>query len=306
MTLPRVDTVVTYPAAATHNEATVLHLEPLADDRTVVLLDATCCHPVDTGWPDQGADHAVLRVGARDVLVADCTVAATDGSTLFLGADIPVGKGEFGWAFVVAHLVATHELAAHEIVSDPAVAEGDTVEVVVDADYRRELSIGHTACHVASLALNAALAGRWRTDARLDGLGNPDFDGLAIESSRIRENGSTDRFRLNKSLRRKGFTTEGLPDELAAVQALVNELLANWIDTGSAVRIDRDGERLTDRRYWECELNGTTVRIPCGGTHVSSLAELGTLHVELSIADGDGTPVLTMQTDAAPGSRYSR
>ncbi|HWU59582.1 MAG TPA: metal-dependent hydrolase, partial [Microbacteriaceae bacterium] len=62
----------------------------------------------------------------------------------------------------------------------------------------------------------------------------------------------------------------------------------------------RDGERLTDRRYWACELDGTAVSIPCGGTHASSLAALGPVHVELRIADADGTPVLTMETTASP------
>ncbi|HEY5223943.1 MAG TPA: metal-dependent hydrolase [Microbacteriaceae bacterium] len=290
MTLPTTDTVVSYPTGATHNSATVVHTESLANGRVAVLLDATCCHPVDAGWPDQGADRAVMRVRDAEITVEDCIVAATDGSSLFLGEDIPVGKGEEGWAFVVAHVIGMA----------PRLAEGDTVEVVVDADYRRALSIGHTACHVASLALNAALANRWTKDARADGLGNPDFDGLAIESSRIRENGSTDRFRLNKSLRRKGFTTEGLADELDAVQASVNGLLASWSETGSAVRIERDGERLTERRYWSCELNGATVRIPCGGTHATSLAALGALSVELSIVDADGTPVLTMLTSVCP------
>ncbi|TAM66600.1 MAG: metal-dependent hydrolase [Microbacteriaceae bacterium] len=300
MILPTQDTVVGYPTGVTQNSATVLHAQRLTDARTAVILDATCCHPVDAGWPDQGADRAVLRVhhadADTDLTVEDCVVAATDGASLLLGEDIPVRKGEDGWAFVVAHVIAADTAVA----GDSALAEGDAVEVVVDGDYRRALSTGHTACHVASLALNAALAGRWTKDTRVDGLGNPDFDGLAIESSRIRDNGSTDRFRLNKSLRRKGFTTEGLADELAAVQASVNGFLATWRDAGSAVRIERDGERLTDRRYWSCELNGTAVRIPCGGTHVTSLAELGALSVELSIADADGTPVLTMLTDAAP------
>jgi Ser-tRNA(Ala) deacylase AlaX len=290
MTLPSVDTIARYPAGSTRNTATVVHVEALPDGRAAVLLDATSCHPIDAGWPDQGADRATLRFGDASAAVEDCVVAATDGSSLFLGADIPARKGEDGWAFVVAHLIA----------GTAAPAEGDQVQVIVDADYRHALSIGHTACHVASLALNAALANRWSKDARADAFGNPDFDGLAIESSRIRENGSTDRFRLNKSLRRKGFVTEGFSDQLDAVQASVNASLASWSDSGSSVRIERTGDRLTDRRYWTCDLAGTTVRIPCGGTHATSLAELGALRVELSIADADGTPVLTMRTTASP------
>jgi alanyl-tRNA synthetase len=293
MTLPTSDTRVTYPAGATDASATVVHVETLQDGKAAVLLDSTSCHPVDAGWPDQGADRAVLhRENRDDIPLVDCVVAATDGRMLYLGAEIPVRKGEDGWAFVVAHVID----AAAAVGLD----EGDAVDVRVDPEYRRALSIGHTACHVASLALNRAVADHWTKDARPDALGSPDFDGLAIESSLIHENGSVDRFRLNKSLRRKGFTTDGLADELASIRSTVNSVLAQWHEAGSDIRIDRDGERLTDRRYWACELDGTAVSIPCGGTHASSLAALGPVHVELRIADADGTPVLTMETSASP------
>ena len=66
------------------------------------------------------------------------------------------------------------------------------------------------------------------------------------------------------------------------------------------MQIECDGERLTDRRYWVCALPEQTVRIPCGGTHADSVAALGPLRVALSLADVDGTPVLTMETFATP------
>ncbi|TFD82552.1 metal-dependent hydrolase [Cryobacterium fucosi] len=286
MTLPLEDTLVGYPSGETVNSTTVLHSEPLPDGRLAVILERTCVHPVDAGWPDQGADRALIRVAGAELPVLDCVVGATDGGTLHLGRDIPVGKGTEGWAFVVVHLLA----------GDAVIAEGETAEVVVDAGYRGRLSAGHTGCHLASLALNRALADRWKKETRADGLGNPDFDGLAIDVSLIGENGSTDTYRLGKSLRRKGFVTEGFVDGLAEVQAQVNASLAGWVATGAGVRIDRDGDRLNDRRYWVLELPGHTVRIPCGGTHPSSLADVGSARVELSTADVDGATVLTMAT----------
>lgn len=286
MTLPRRDTVVLYPSGSVHNDATVLHVQRLPGDRVAVLLDATSVHPVDAGWPDQGADQAVLRIGEADLTVLDCVVGATDGAALYLGRDIPVGKGTEGWAFVVVHVLA----------SGAQPAEGDAVTVLVDAAARARTSAGHTGCHVASLALNRALAGRWKKETRTDGLGNPDFDGVAIDASLIRENGSTDTYRLGKSLRKKGFITDGFAEDLAQVEDAVNAALAGWVGGGGAVRIDCDGDLLTDRRYWVCELPGHTVRIPCGGTHVGSLAELGEPRVRLSLADVDGTSVLTMET----------
>ncbi|TFC12416.1 metal-dependent hydrolase [Cryobacterium algoritolerans] len=286
MTLPLEDTLVGYPSGETVNSATVLHSEHLPDGRLAVLLERTCVHPVDAGWPDQGADRAVFRVAGAELSVLDCIVGATDGRTLHLGREIPVGKGTEGWAFVVVHVLA----------GAAVIAEGDRAEVTVDPGHRARTSAGHTGCHLASLALNRALADRWKKDTRPDGLGNPDFDGVAIDVSLIGENTSTDTYRLGKSLRRKGFMTDGVTDGLAEVEDQVNASLADWVASGAAVRIDRDGDRLTDRRYWVLELPGRTVRIPCGGTHASSLADLGSVRVELSTADVGGTIVLTMGT----------
>ena len=289
MTLPSIDTRVTYPAGQVAGVATVLHVESAPDGRLAVLLDETCCHPVDAGWPDQGPDRAVLVSAEAKIPVVDCVVGATDGQKLYLGGEIPVAKGSEGWAFVVVHLLD----------DDQTVAEGDRVEVRVDADHRHALSAGHTGCHVAALALNRALADRWRKDVRSDGLGSPDFDQSANATSVIREHGSIDTYRLGKSLRKKGFNTQSLSEALDGIQTEVNETLGEWISSAAAVRIDRDGEQLTDRRYWVCELPAAVdgaVRIPCGGTHVDSTAELGGLTATLSLADVDGTPVLTMET----------
>lgn len=285
MTLPSTDTVVSYAAGATSGTATVVHLERLEDGRTAVLLDTTPCHPVDAGWPDQGPDRATLAWAESSIAVVDCVVGATDGAQLFLGSDVPVRKGTEGWTFVVAHLV---EGAPPEL--------GQSVTVIVDADYREAMSFGHTGCHLASLALNRAVAGRWTKEAATDALGSPNFDGLAIDSSTILPGGSVDVFRLNKSLRRKGFVTDGLGNDLAGIQQSLNQLLAEWIETDAAVTVRREGDRLTDRRYWECVLTDGEASIPCGGTHVKSLGALATLRATLTLSDDDGTTVLTMTT----------
>ena len=289
MTLPRHDTIVSF-TDGTASTGTIRHLEQTADNRTAVILDSTACHPVDAGWPDQGPDKAVLSAASAQIEVLDCVVAASDGLVLHLGADIPVRKGTEGWAFVVAHIVSTDAAAA--------LSEGDPVTVAVDSAHRDALSRGHTGCHLAALALNRALADRWSKEVRADALGSPDFDANAIDSSLIRENGSTDRYRLNKSLRRKGFATDGLAEALPEVQDAVQQQLTDWIATNSAVTIEREGERLTERRFWVCALPDGTARIPCGGTHLNSLRELGSLAVQLSVGDEDGTPVLTMEIDA--------
>lgn len=286
MALPLQDTVVTYPAGSILAQTQVLHSQRDSSGRAYVLLDRTPVHPVDAGWPDQGADRAVLRYAGQELPVVDCLVAATDGSALYVGQDIPVSKGTQGWAFVVAH-----------VIDGSTPPEGAAVTVEVDAAYRRAVSAGHTGCHLASLALNEAVADCWKKEVRPDALGSPDFDGLAIDRTRIHEFGSLDTYRLGKSLRRKGFTVTDLAPQDVATD--VNSILATWVASGAPVDIKRDGERLTDRRYWSCSLPAGEARIPCGGTHARSLAEFSNVVVSLQLEDVAGTPVLRMETTVA-------
>lgn len=292
MTLPQHDTRVTYPTGALQERSRVLHVGAATDGRAAVITESTSFHPVDAAWPDQPADTGRIHVGDRVLDIHDAMVAATDGDALHLGPDIPVRPGAEGWVFLVAHLVD----------GDAPIHEGDLVEIEADAARRRALSIGHTACHLASLALNRALAERWSKAAREDALGSPDFDGIAITSSRIEPDGSVDVYRLNKSLRRAGFDVSSVAtSELDALAASVEATLVEWCESDAAVGIDRDGDRLTDRRTWVCELPGGAARIPCGGTHATSLGALGRVRVSFELGDDAGTPLLTMATRA--GSR---
>lgn len=275
---------MTYPTGETTATSRVVHVERLTPATFAVLLDETPCHPVDAAWPDQGPDRATLSWEEGTFAVTDCVVGATDGESLYLGSAVPVRKGTDGWVFVVAHVVAD------------APAEGTAVTVTVDADHRQALSAGHTGCHLASLALNRALAERWSKDVALDGLGSPNFDAEANESSEILEYGSRDSYRIGKSLRKRGFRVEGLAEQLGEVEASVNRLLSAWIAEDAPVHVDRDGDRLTDRRYWVCELGEGRVRIACGGTHASRLGELGGLRATLGLSETPGALELTMLT----------
>ncbi|WP_395728378.1 metal-dependent hydrolase [Nakamurella sp.] len=278
------DTLVTFPSGSLTERATVRFVD-VDSGRQRVLTDRTPFHPVDHGWPDQGPDRGTLDRGGRSAAVLDCVVGATDGTDLFVGADVPVRRGEPGWSFVVVHTVDAGVLE---------LAAGDEVTLTVDGEYRAALSAGHTGCHLAALALNAALAGRWRKTPRTDGLGRPDFDGAAIVSSRIEPFGSVDEYRLGRSLRKSGFDAAGLADELPALTAAVNATLAGWVGTGGAVRVETAGPALIDRREWVCELPDGTARIACGGTHVTGLTELGAVGVSLEL--GDEGQRLTMRT----------
>ncbi len=288
MPLPLDDTLVSYPGGALSERAAVLHVEALpvdaAADRIHLITDRSCVHPVDPRWPDQGPDIGTVTIAGQQVALLDCVIGATDGATLFVGDDVPVRRGEPGWAFLVVHTVAA---------DGPIPVEGDEVVLTVDAAHRAALSAGHTGCHVAALALNAALADRWRKPVATDGLGHPDFDQLAIVSSRITPFGAVDTYRLGRSLRKKGFAVEGLDTALAASTAAANGQLADWVATGASIDIAVSGPRLTDLREWVCVLPAGTQRIACGGTHLRSLAEVGSITVELAGDVAAGELVMT-------------
>ena len=86
--------------------------------------------------------------------------------------------------------------------------------------------------------------------------------------------------------------------DLDGLRHAVAAQLAQWIATGATVRVVRDGDGLTDRRSWVCELPDGTARIPCGGTHLTSLAELATVTPGFTLVDDAGTPVLEMTNEA--------
>ncbi|WP_394553775.1 metal-dependent hydrolase [Agromyces sp. MMS24-JH15] len=294
MPLPSVDTVVTYPAGDTASTGVVLHVEPLADGRSAVLLDRTAFHPIDTAWPDQPADRGALRTELGRIPVVDGVTGGILDGTLALGRDLPVRTGTAGWTFVVAH-----------VIEDAPPQVGDTVHVEIDEAHRAALSAGHTGCHLASLALDAALADAWTKPAPTDPLGHPAFDSLAIQSSRIEPNGSVDVYRIGKSLRRKGFNPAAFadPGSVGDVAARANALLADWVTAGGSVRIERDGDGLSDRRRWTCDVGGHHVAIPCGGTHADSLESLGAVTVALDVTDVEGGLQVTMRTAVAASSR---
>lgn len=288
MPYPLIETTVSYPSGAVTSAGTVLHAGPAGSGRQAVILDATACHPTDAAWPDQGPDKGELVIDARSYPIVDCVVGATDGTQLQLGTDVTAKKGSEGWTFFVAHIID----------SDEQITEGTAASISIDAAHRRALSAGHTACHVAALALNAAAAHLWSKEVPADGLGNPNFDATAIATSTISELASVDVYRLGKSLRRKGFNAAELLENLGTIEQNINALLEQWRAAGAPVRIESDGGKLTDRRHWVAALDNQEVRIPCGGTHLSNLSELSSIVVRLSAKDVEGGKMATMTTSA--------
>ncbi|WP_235828111.1 alanyl-tRNA editing protein [Actinomadura rubteroloni] len=269
-------TRVTFPAGAMTGWSTVVACLPVDGGRGIVV-DETPFHPLDPFWPDQPGDVGLLQSDGLELKVVDSVTGAVPatGGEVLVGADIPVKRGDPDWHWLVVHVV------------ERRVPQGAEIRLMVDGDRRRAFSAGHTACHLTALALNAALAGRWRKDAPPDGLGRPDFDRLAITRSRIVPGGSVDTYRLGRSLRRKGFTTEGLADALPDVAGHMESLLAGWIASGAPVAVEAPNAELTAPRTWRCDLPDGVARLPCGGTHVDDLGELGRVAVTLELAQDE-------------------
>lgn len=282
-------TTVLFPDGTVTATATVERLiaRPGGD---VVVLDVTPFHPVDHTWPDQPGDCGDLAAGDGRVAVAEALMVGVDADGgVFVAHDIPVKRGTDGWTWLVGHRL-----------EGPAPAwlvPGAHVQATVDAARRASLSRGHTACHLASLALDLAVADLWRKDPGVDGLGTADFEGHANQTSSIHADGAVDEYRLGKSLRRAGFDSAAFGASLADRQERINAQLAAWVAAGCPSRIACDGTTITDMRRWECDLPEGRASIPCGGTHAASLSAFSSITVTLELPEPQR---LVMTTTAVP------
>ncbi|HEX4790464.1 MAG TPA: metal-dependent hydrolase [Actinospica sp.] len=296
--LQHATTLVTFPSGATEGASAVRELVPLpreAEGLPVgglgLIVDTTPFHPVDHTWPDQPGDSGTVLVDGVVYPVVDSVTGAIGPAGEFaLGADIPVKRGDESWTWHVVHVL--------EAGPEPDRLREANAHLRVDAERRRALSAAHTGCHLMALALNEALAGRWRrAPGKEDSFGRPDFDATAMDSSRMDEHAGTDRYRIGKSLRKKGFDPEGLAAELPEIAARVNARLAEWVAADAPVRVEVFGgektAQLTARREWVCELPQGIASIFCGGTHVARLGELAALQTTLSLSE-DGTELVAV------------
>lgn len=244
----------------------------------LVVTERTPFHPVSHIWPDHPADRGTLNGHS----VLDCQVGAVEleSGELFVGKAIPVKRDEPGWVFVVVHCLAGNVTEINE---------NDAVTLEVDKAYQLSLSRGHSAGHIAYLALNKVLVegSYWRKDAdRKDPHGNYDFNSYAQESSFVSEDQCVDTYRLGKTLRKRGLNSADVVQDLSVIEEQVNQQIAAWLSLGSDIVVECSGERLTDSRYWLCDLNeGEIAKIPCGGTHVSSLKEFSIISTSLRQVD---------------------
>lgn len=259
---------------------------------TWIVVEQTPFHPVSHIWPDHPADRGQLIYQAVTYAVIDCVVGAIEIATqqLYIANDIPVKRDTEGWVFVVVHYIE----------SALSITVGEEITLVVDKVYQQSLSRGHSGGHLSSLALNKVLhTDFWRKDpSRRDELGHYDFHSYAQEKSIVSENCSTDHYRLGKTLRKRGLNSAEMVADLAQITLRINQQLAQWIQLATPIVMRREGDTLTDSRYWQCDLGiEGMVEIPCGGTHASSLVEYQTLTVEFEVISDQE---LIMITTAIP------
>lgn len=284
-------TVVSFADGSVSGRGTVV-LSERRSDGAVIVSDRTPFHPVDHTWPDQPGDTGMIASDAgSSVPVREAVMAAiSDSGELAVGDEIPVKRGADGWTWLVGHRVPALPSWA---------SPGAAVRLEADADRRAALSRGHTACHLASLALDAALADLWRKDPGADALGNPDFEARANQSSRIQADSSVDEYRLGKSLRKAGFDTDRLPATLMEREDAINATLAAWVASGAVSRIETDGPSIVDSRRWRCELPEGEAVILCGGTHVRSLDEFASITVAMELSGPQSLVMTTMAVRAS-------
>jgi len=250
--------LVTYPAGSTAESSTVAALTRI-DDQVLFAVKRTPCHPQSPRWPDQPQDRCtVVRDGTPIPLQVE--------EGYLLGTVLGTGNPPEQTDPAEAIPCVVHSLP---VALEPAI--GEQVTLRVDESYRSALSRSHSRCHLVSLALNAALKDAWRKDppAR-DSLGNPDFDKLAIASSKIDERGSLDSYRVGKHLRKSGFSAATLDDPKGLAEA-VKDLTKSWLLSSPQVSVTPGECALNERRTWACELPAGTAQFLCGGTHPSRM-----------------------------------
>jgi len=285
------DTIVTYPGGDIEGRATILAVLPVPerDYQLMVIVDKTPVHPRDHRSPDQPADQGYMMLGDQRIELRDCLTAAKNPETneVFLDQGIPKDrKKTAGWPLFVAHIVDKAAL-------DADAALGQSVGLFVDANFRNKLSYIHSLSHMASLALNKAVNDCWKKPARKDSQGNNDFDGTAIDCSRIFPDHGEDRYRLGNSLRRQ-FQIDEVLGNLEKIQSELNKHLQAWLNFSSITANIMPAEsRLSDRRMWKAKGNGFFAKIPCGGTHLERLDALRSAEVILSREGADGLLMTT-------------
>lgn len=283
---PTDGTIVTFARGGLSETAQVV-FAGRPEGQPAIVTNRSPFHPQSLSWPDQPGDRGrVLLADGQSLTVIDSHEALMDraSGTVYTGAAAQERRRqEPALAAVVLHLLAADSL--------PPV--GATVTLQVDADYRAALSLQHTGVHLAALALNRCAAAFWTKDPNdNDCLGLPNLDKAAVVHSGITADQSTDGYRLGKSLRKKGFDRDAFLADLPQRAQAINDILRHMLTEPAPVLLTPVEGPLGERRLWSTRLNGLAAAMPCGGTHVAELSQIGAIAVALEPAE-DGFTMIT-------------
>lgn len=289
------ETIVTYPAGAEREKAEITGTYRGEDgDGLLIVTDVTPFHPVDPWWPDQPSDRGLVLIDGKEFEVLRAVLVGVGSETgeIRLGDVSGIKRADESWRWFVGHHVRG--------LSADLVGPGTSCELVVDHSYRAAISVGHTGCHIAALALNAVLNPFWRKEAEKDSWGHFDFDQMAMETSRIGEYESTDDYRVGKSLRKRGFQPDEFWRRFDSLAPEVTKIANEIVQGGGAITVAPSRTRFHDRRTWQIEYRGMQIKIPCGGVHPEKLSEIRRIEIQLVKGEPDGT--MRMNTKTIPVS----
>ncbi len=255
------------------------------DNAVLLVTDRTPFHPEDYSWKDQPGDKGIIRAGNVEFVIKDTMAWPIPKSGDILPPDqITISRPDDTHVMVIAHVVAAVKIDGNPATFSDINANsliGQDARFEVDQAYRRELNVAHTTAHLMSFALNKHTALFWKKETRQDSLGNPNLDANAIAQSKIYPNQSKDTYRFGKSLRKSGFMADDFVGNIGVVSEEMNKTVNAWIAQASPVSLEGDSLRYGTKRTWKTVLDSKEVSIPCGGTHVKNLSEIGPVEISL-------------------------
>ncbi|MEG9883082.1 MAG: hypothetical protein V6Z86_00395 [Hyphomicrobiales bacterium] len=280
------ETIVTFPGGSSEEVARIVAPPLSFAGKSVIVTDISPFHPLDHIWPDQPADTGHIEIKGQHYRIYHSLVGAfheTQKNRYFFDRAINARRNDPGWVFFVGHVIEA---------ANAAFESGMRGALCVDKTHRDQLSRAHSAAHLMSLALNKALEGFWKKEVvNRDCFARPNFDALAIQTSRIDEEKSVDVYRIGKSMRKRGFDLERLKSERDGIANVISQTVNGWIEAQPTYDVLPPRSGLTERRVWQCRLDEGTARIPCGGTHLID-SETGPVVISLRF-DAENTLCVT-------------
>ncbi|MFW9875875.1 MAG: hypothetical protein ACFFG0_22465 [Candidatus Thorarchaeota archaeon] len=278
-------TKITFPGGNTSGQSIIIHIEDMKNDptKTMLFVEETPFHPLDNRWPDQPGDKGLITIDGEDIILEECLTATYNQNTkeILLDKEIIAKRNDSECFFLVAHVFDKNIIEKHKDLI------GKKVELKVDKDYRYQLSKVHSTCHLAALALNKSTNKYWKKEFKKDSLGNFDLDSIAVMESKISEKQSFDRYRLGKSVRKKGFDSALFLAEIDSVAKEMNLQIKNWMSNTLEISILPKIAYLNDVRKWTCLLPDGKAEILCGGTHVTKLSTKDSFQINLKKEDSE-------------------